>query len=382
MRLLHVSPSFHPAHLYGGPVVSLYRLALTQVQAGHQVRVLTSDANGPGRRLPGVGGRWVQEHGVPTYYARALVRQDYSAEIAWKLPALVRWAELVHVTAVFSPTSVLALAGAAAAGRPVVLSPRGSLLPWALAAGGRPKRAALALLAPLLRRVAGWHATSEEEAGALRQLGVVSPRAALAVVENGVDSVALPEDTGPSGPPRVTMLGRIDPVKGIDLALAAFGLLCREQPGVELVLAGPDRDGHLPAYQREAAGRGLRVHFPGLVSGPDKTALLASTSVFWLCSRMESFGNVVLEALAAGTPVVAVRSTPWRWLEEAGVGRWVEPDAAAVCAATVGLLQVQRDPEARATLRRRCREAVAARFAWPEIARRMDALYARARGAG
>ncbi|MCS6915684.1 MAG: glycosyltransferase [Myxococcales bacterium] len=379
MRLLHVSPSFYPAHLYGGPVVSLHRLAVTQVQAGHQVRVLTSDANGPGRRLPGVGGRWVQEHGVPTYYARALVRQDYSAEIAWKLPALVRWAELVHVTAVFSPTSVLALAAAGAIGRPVVLSPRGSLLPWALAAGGVPKRAALALLTPLLRRVAGWHATSDDEAEALRQLGVVSPGAALAVVENGVDPIDLPERMAASNPPRVTMLGRIDPVKGIDLALAAFELLGREHPEVELVLAGPDRDGHLATYQREAARRRLRVCFVGLVRGPDKTALLAGSSVLWLCSRMESFGNVVLEALAAGTPVVAVRSTPWRWLEEAEVGRWVEPDAAAVCAATAELLRLQQDPEARATLRRRCREAVTTRFAWPEIARRMDVLYAQAR---
>src|SRR6185436_1104289 len=98
MRLLHVAPSFYPAHLYGGPVVSLYRLTLAQRAAGHELRVLTSDANGPGRRLPDVGGRWIEAHGVPTWYARALLRQDYSAEIAWRLPALVRWAELVHVT--------------------------------------------------------------------------------------------------------------------------------------------------------------------------------------------------------------------------------------------------------------------------------------------
>ena len=48
LRVLHVVPSFYPAHGYGGPVSALYELCLAQVAAGLDVRVLTSAASGPG----------------------------------------------------------------------------------------------------------------------------------------------------------------------------------------------------------------------------------------------------------------------------------------------------------------------------------------------
>jgi hypothetical protein len=49
MRVLHVSPSFYPALMYGGPVMALYQLCLSQLAAGHLVTVLTSDAAGAQR---------------------------------------------------------------------------------------------------------------------------------------------------------------------------------------------------------------------------------------------------------------------------------------------------------------------------------------------
>lgn len=391
MRLLHVSPSFYPAHLYGGPVVSLHRLACAQARRpGLEVRVLTSDANGPGRRLQGLGGRWVEEHGVPTYYARATARQDFSLELCARLPACARWADVLHVTAVFSPTSMAALLTGLGTGRTVVISPRGSLLPWAIEQGGPRKRAVLAALTPLLRRVAGWHATSEDEAESLQRLRLPGPRAQVRVVENGVDmdmgpprAVSATADRGallsrllrPGEGPVLTVLGRIDPVKGIDLAITALRLLRQRHPGAVLVVAGPDRDGHGPPLRALAERLGLAhaVRFPGLVVDEDKAGLLAGSDLLWLCSRMESFGNVVLEALAAGTPVVAVQTTPWRWLEEAAVGRFVPPAPEALAEASGALLA--QGGAAWQALRARCQEQVAARFSWPAIAARMSDLY-------
>jgi glycosyltransferase involved in cell wall biosynthesis len=387
MRLLHVSPSFYPAHLYGGPVVSLHRLACAQAwRPNLEVRVLTSDANGPGRRLQGLGGRWVEDYGVPTYYARATARQDFSLELCARLPSCVRWADIVHVTAVFSPTSMAALLAGLSAQRTVVVSPRGSLLPWAIEQGGPRKRAVLSALTPLLRRIAGWHATSEDEAEALHRLRLLGPRAQASVIENGVDlgpsrsvstgrGALLSRILRPGEGPILTVLGRIDPVKGIDLAIAALGLLRLRHPGAVLVVAGPDRDGHGPPLRALAERLGLAdvVRFPGLVVDEDKAGLLTGSDLLWLCSRMESFGNVVLEALAAGTPVVAVQTTPWRWLEEAAVGRFVPPTPEALAAASSALLS--QDGAARQALRARCQEQVAARFSWPAIAARMNDLY-------
>lgn len=392
MNLLHVTPSFYPAHLYGGPVVSLHRLACAQVQLGVPVCVLTSDADGPRRRLARLSGCYTEEHGVPTYYARTLGLggrlQDFSPELALRLRHSLGWADLVHVTALFSPSSLLALAAAHARKKKVVLSPRGALLPHALQQ--RPdKQALLALLRPLLSRVAGWHVTSTEEGRALAALGCAAPGRPIAVIENGID---LAEFDGadrsvlarlrvPGEGPIVTMLGRIDPIKGIDLALQALRELRREHPRALLLLAGPDRDGHGAALRKEAGRLGIAdaVRFAGLVVGTEKAGLLRGSDLLWLCSRMESFGNVVLESLAAGTPVVAVHSTPWRTLEEEGVGRWVAPAPEAIAQASSHLL-AELSKGSAPELRARCRAAVGERHSWPAIAQRMSSFYAEALG--
>jgi glycosyltransferase involved in cell wall biosynthesis len=418
MRLLHVVPSFYPAHRYGGPIVSLHRLAVAQVAQGLEVRVLTCDADGRDgpEAAAGLSGRWVTEYGVPTWYAPATrlrvgglgrwVPEDLSMKAAACLPGLLQWAERVHVTAVFSPLSAMALVLSAAMGRKVVLSPRGSLLPWALL-GRRHKALALSALRPVLRRVAGWHATSQEEARAIRELSLCGERAVVAVVENGVDLGEFPP--APSRPPGdrgavlsahvaategpvVVLLGRLHPVKGLCLAIAALQRLRRRHPRAVLVLAGPDADGYGDLLRREAEQKGVAdaVRFTGLVTGADKAGLLHGSDQLWLCSRMESFGNVVIEALAAGTPVVAVQTTPWSFLPEAGLGRWVPATAEAVAAAADELLLEFADSTDEAghgeTPRRhafaaRARAAVTARYSWDQIARRMGRFYDQAFGA-
>src|SRR5437870_2301400 len=79
-RILHVTPSFYPAHRYGGPALALYELCRAQLRAGLEVRVLTSDADGGGR-LAGLGGRWVGDHGVSTYYGRVACGEDIAPEL-------------------------------------------------------------------------------------------------------------------------------------------------------------------------------------------------------------------------------------------------------------------------------------------------------------
>lgn len=383
-RILHVSPSFFPAHRYGGSVTTLYELCRAQLRAGLDVRVLTSDSAGPGERLPGVGGRWVHDHLVPTFYARVAFGEQLSPELACRLPELVRWADLVHVTGVWNATSQLGILASLAAGRPCVVWPCGALLPWALGQGSRHKRRVLRLLKPLLRRVSGWHATSEQEADALRQLGVVGKAAAVGVVPNGVTVGNLRAPAlRPPGGPRLMTLGRIHPVKNLELAIESLAELRRDAAfaAATLTLAGPESpDGYGAHLRQLARERGVEraVQLPGLVTGEAKERLLGEADVFWLPSHMESFGNVVAEALAAGTPVVAARTTPWQLLGELGVGRWVEPTPTAFAQATRELIDPKVWPEARSLLAGRCQEVAAARFAWPAVEAGLRQLYRRA----
>lgn len=101
-------------------------------------------------------------------------------------------------------------------------------------------------------------------------------------------------------------LGRIDPKKGCDLLLEAFARLAVAHPGIDLVMAGPDNKGWKHKLQTMAAelGIGSRVHWPGMLTGDIKWGALAACEAFVLPSHQENFGVAVVEAMAAGRPVL------------------------------------------------------------------------------
>lgn len=385
-RVLHVTPSFFPATKYGGPVTALYDLCRAQQAAGLAIRVLTSDAAGKKTRLAGLSGGFVTDYGVSTLYARATLGEDLAPQL---LPSLIRelpWADIVHVTGLWSPTSLLGILGAVCAvGRrkPCVVSPRGALLPWALRQSSTRKQLFLRLFAPVLRHVAGWHATSEEEASAIRNLDtprLVGRAATVAVVPNGI---AVPPLAAPAfGAPIIVALGRLHPVKNLELALEALALLRRSEPRARLrIIGSSDEQPHYgPLLRDKAAALGIAdsVQFDGEIVGEAKLAALRAASLLWLCSHMESFGNVVLEALSVGTPVVAAQTTPWQSLDEIGAGRCVSATAEAFVEATRTLLAEQSSESQRVDVARRCQAAVRQRYSFSAVESRMRSLYEQA----
>ena len=93
-----------------------------------------------------------------------------------------------------------------------------------------------------------------------------------------------------------------------------------------LIVAGPDVD---KAYTTRlltlvrALALSTKVQFIGPVAGERKEQLYAKARLVVLPSHAENFGNVVIESLAQGTPVVASTNTPWQVLETEGAGNWV-----------------------------------------------------------
>lgn len=142
-----------------------------------------------------------------------------------------------------------------------------------------------------------------------QRLGIPADR--VRVIPNGVDvarfALAEPIDLAAlgvaAGQRLVTAIGRLDPQKGLDELLEMSAIWLPQQPGHDLVLVG---DGPLAeglAQRAEQLGIGQRVHFVGWRS--DVPQILAASDVIVLASRFEGLPNVVLEAMAAGKPVVA-----------------------------------------------------------------------------
>lgn len=101
----------------------------------------------------------------------------------------------------------------------------------------------------------------------------------------------------------IVFIGNMDPVKGVDVLLQALAAIDRDPPLAILIGSGR----RLGAYERQAAALGLsgRVTFAGPVPHRDTALFLNAADLLVLPSRSEGCPNVVLEALACGTPVVA-----------------------------------------------------------------------------
>jgi glycosyltransferase involved in cell wall biosynthesis len=149
-----------------------------------------------------------------------------------------------------------------------------------------------------------------------------------------------------------------------------------------LVLAGPcDED-----YRRvvdhaiDASGIRERVIFTGMLRGAEKFAALVDADLFVLPSYQENFGNVVIESLAAGTPVVISDQVNLQsQIAAARVGEVVPLDAGPLAAAIERWL---RDPQLRGEAVARAKPFVAQNFDWRKIGRDWMQLYQEIRGKG
>jgi glycosyltransferase involved in cell wall biosynthesis len=364
MRVLHVVPSFWPAVRYGGPVRTVLELCVHLRRSGVDVRVATTDADGDAD-LAVPTDTWVDVQGVPVRYFRRRPRTRFtiSAELAHYLAAHAGGFDVLHITSLFSFPSLVAARVAAWKRVPYIVSPRGSLMP-AARRFRRWKKFPYwwSVERRNVSRASAIHATSLAEAAAVR---AAVPRAAILLAPNGV---ALPaeNDQVRLHPRRILFLGRIHPLKGFDLLLPAVSRLAQTMPDVELVIAGPDEDNYRPAAE-ELLRRQVpppRVTWIGPVEDVRKAELLGSAAVLVLPSKTENFGQVVVEALAVGTPVIASDQTPWEALEQAGAGRWLPRDAEVWARA---LREILTDEPLRQRMSSAARR-LASRFSWPAVA--------------
>lgn len=124
-------------------------------------------------------------------------------------------------------------------------------------------------------------------------------------------------------------LGRIHEKKGCDLLIQAFAEGAVELPSdLDLVIAGPDQVGWVPALQELAGKLGVasRVHWPGMLRGDLKWGAIRCADALILPSHQENFGFVVAEAMACSKPVlISDKVNIWREVERSG-GGIVEPD--------------------------------------------------------
>lgn len=369
MKLLVVCYEFPP--LGGGGSRVVHGLSRELAGRGHEIDVVSMGRAG----LP----RFEEREGVRVHRVPCLRRNLHVCTVgeaaSYLLPAAARLRhlvrrhrhDLIHAHFIF-PDGFVAWVARAGLGLPYLITAHGTDVP-----GYNPYRlrAAHAVLRPVWRRTLRGAAAVVCQSRLLRSLVLArAPDVMPRLIPNGFDPRRLRPRPPAERARRVLVVSRLLPRKGVQHVVEAFRELPRDHT-LEIVGDGP----FLPDLRRQATGLGERVRLRGwLDNGSEELRALYETSrVFVLPSEAENFPVVLLEAMAAGLPIVTT----------AGTG----------CAEVVGdaaLLVPPRDPEAiRAALRRllmdaELRERLGAaarrrlerRFAWDAVARQYEALYA------
>lgn len=348
----------------GGVQGHVGELAEHLIAAGHEVRVLAPADDGA--ELPGhvdtVGGA------VPVPYNGSVARLVFGPVAAVRVR---RWVadggfDVLHLHEPLAP-SVSLLALWAATG-PIVATWHSAQL------RSRAMQLAQPLSGPTLEKVSAHIAVSEDA----RRTLVDHLGGDAVVVPNGVDvarfarAAPRPEWAGAPGAPTLAFLGRYEePRKGLDVLLAALPAVRAAHPGVRLLVAGRGDPAQVLARAGASAGA---VEVLGPLDEADKASLLASVDAYVAPQTGgESFGIVLVEAMAAGTPVVASDLPAFRRVLDggrlgalAGVG-----DAGSLAAAVRGVLA---DPAGARRVAGWAAEAVR-RYDWSRVAGQVQAVY-------
>ncbi len=356
-RVLVVCDAYRPGYKGG----SLWSVAHMVDRLGDEFAfsVLTADRDyGERRAYPGIQpDRWLDGPGCAVFYASARNR---------RLAALARrvrdvGSQALYLNSVFSPLAVRLLAlrraGLLPRALPVVLAPTGELDPAALAQK-RWKKAAYLALARVLGLFSGlaWRATDEREASDVRRVAGAGS-VGLAAELPPADLLARAPGQAPPkrvGQARLVYFSRVTPKKNLLLLLEALRQVRAE---VELTVWGPVDDHAYWERCRACAARlpaNVRVEARGPLAHERVAETLAGFDALVLPTGGENHGYVVLEALAAGCPVLVSDRTPWRDLEARGAGLVLPLEAAAWTAAVeqVAALDGARQAARRASARR------------------------------
>jgi len=361
-----VSDNYYPD--VGGIAEHVHHLAVELRRRGHDVRILTSNFGKCEAEVPD------SEHVHRVGRALLLPTNRSFARIptAWRPTRQVaryfdrHRFDIVHIHGTLAPSlPIVSLRASRAVNVFTFHADFGHSLPYIVL---RP------LLDPYFRQIHGLIAVSERARDSMSRYF----RGPYRIIPNAIDVDFFRPDAAPmpgldDARPRVLFLGRFEPRKGLKYLLQALPAIVRRVPDVQLVVVGAAAYGsqHLGWLDKEVEEH---VHWAGVIPGEDRPRYYASCDVY--CSPAlgnESFGIVLLEAMATARPVVASNIQGYRKVLADGVeGVLVPPrDVDGIADAIAGLL---KDPERRTRMGAAGR-AKALTYAWPRITDRIEQLY-------
>lgn len=268
--------------------------------------------------------KWIDTNYGQVRYCSTLTHY-FPFSLIWNSLKSLHRVDIVHLTALFYPPSFIIGVIASLVGKKVVWSVRGELHPAALKFNRLIKFFYLQLIRNSGRRNIVFHATSEDEANYIRKR--FGYNSSFVILPNFIE---LPKKLYPCDNYRYLLyMGRIHPIKSLDKLITGLSKSnAFKNSSYVLKISGAGDKSYIETLINKVKTVGLqeKVEFIGLTVGEDKEVLYANAKATFLVSESENFGNVVVESLTHGTPVICSLGTPWKILNEKKAGYWISND--------------------------------------------------------
>lgn len=317
MNILHVISSFPPAYSYGGPAQQAYLICQELVKRGHNVTVYTTDVLDRNNRFI-IDSNPIFVDGIEVYHFRnisnTLAHMNFSCApgMASALKCNIKKYDIIHLHEFRTFQAIITHYYAKKYTIPYIFQARGDI----------DQIIRLQRIKHFFDRIWGLAIcqdcimcipTSQLEAEQYKKMGITEKK--IEVIPNIIDLnfyKKLPKYGGfrkcygiKDEEKIILSLGRLHIKKGLDLLITAFAELEKEIDNIRLVIVGPD-EGFLSNLIK--LSRELKIENKVVFTGPlyqeKKLEAYVDSDVFVLASKSENFGNVVVEALACGKPVI------------------------------------------------------------------------------
>lgn len=338
MRILHIL-GFYPET--GGPYAAIRGLAIALLNRGLKIDILSPfprdyDINKLYKETPeSLNVKYIRE----SFLSR--IFPSFSNEWKTVLENILPRIDLVHVHGFFDHYTYVASKFSRL--KPVVMSPRGSIMNDAISTRGYVKKNIYfkCIGKSIIRDVSAIHLVSQYEKEELLNVFKADSEEfndKILLIPNGINLEQfnnLPlkcsfkrKYSVLSNNKYILFLGRINTIKGLDILVECFKKLCGIYNDLYLVIVGPDNKGYSERVKKWLKDAGLleRSLFTGMLTGRDKLAAILDAEVFVLPSYSENFGIAVIEAMACGIPVVVSNKV--------GISREIEGSNAGIVVET------------------------------------------------
>jgi glycosyltransferase involved in cell wall biosynthesis len=384
MKILHVIPSV--ALVRGGPSQAVLETVKSLQDLGIQAEIVTTNDNG-NELLDVPLGEWLEYKQAPVqFFSRfspnihSIREFAFSGQLtAWLWQNVVNY-DLLHIHAIFSYASTMAMAIARLRGIPYIVRPLGQLCEWSLQQSAIKKQIYLNLIERAnLNHAQAIHLTSAQEQQEFSHLNLKIPSF---VLPHGLSiSPSIPNarsllrehlNVSPSESV-ILFLSRLHPKKGLDYLIPALGKLTHHR--FTLAIAGNGSKEYEAEIETLLVANGIRdrTHLAGFVEGETKNIFMQGADLFVLTSHSENFAVVVLEALAAGVPVLVTPGVALAALvQQYQLGYVPELNVPAIASLLDHYLS---HPQEAKIMGERARQIVEEKYTWNQIALRMQQIY-------